>query len=279
MKKIISVLLTMVMFVCLSACSGETSPKEPAKVMETEQAKIEGVFVDNSYKDDGGKPLKMVYLFLTFKSNEKNFEVDAKYTKLIIGENTYESDFYKGSCDFMPSYYYSSFLEEIYVGNESKVALTFKVPEGDLQLGKTVTLSDYDMPVSGLTFLTDDFIMCDSLAEIAKTVDAAGYAEIEKKHAIADDETTKKVQKGLNGYYWTFYVTLGTSLQKHELEFTKPNKFEIRTSYISNTGTYEVHNGYIYLHYTTSDNVVEIPYEFKDGEIELDCDTAFSIYE
>jgi hypothetical protein len=140
--------------------------------METDAAKIDGFFVDDSYQDPDGKPLKMVYLFLTFKPSEKNYKVDAGYTKMTIGENSYDSVFYKNACRYMPSYYYSSFLEEVFVGSEQKVALTFKIPEGDLVAGKEVTLSDSDMPVAGLRFTSDDLVHCEKPEDIGAILDS-----------------------------------------------------------------------------------------------------------
>ena len=313
MKRIIALLLAAVLMMGLVACSGEkkepefedeieieedvdvkededtaeesetvevaTEPPAPAKTMETDVVKVDGFYVDNSHQESDGSPLKMVYVFLTFKPSQSNFKVDSKYTDLVIGENTYSSDFYKNACKFTPSYYYSSFIEDIYVGTECKLALTFKVPEGDLQPGKDVTMSDSSFSLDGLLFSTDDLVVCESAEEIGSLADPEAYAEIAYMRELADEETTKKVQKLINGYYWQFYVTLGTSLTKYELEFYSPNEFEVRTPYLSNNGTYEVHNGYIFLYYYTSDTPVEIKYEFQDGDVALYCADAFSIYE
>ena len=62
-------------------------------------------------------------------------------------------------------------------------------------------------------------------------------------------------------------------------EFMAPNKFEMRTKFGSNGGTYEVKKAFIYVTYSTNNATYKIPYEFKNGELILDCATAFSIYE
>ena len=294
MRKVFAFLLAVMMLFCCAACAAEENPEknnteenkteqpvetEPEKVMETDSAKIDGFLVDESYTDTDGKPLKMVYLFLTLKAGDSNFNADSKYTKLQIGENTYESDFYKNACQFMPNYYYSSYIEDVFVGTEFKLALTFKVPEGDLAAGTDVTVSDTSVPVAGLRFSTDDLIKCDSAEAVGAKVDPEGCAEVAKSRELADEATAQKVRDGMNGYYWEFYVTLGTQVTKYELEFYAPNEFEVRTPYLSNSGTYEVHNGYIFLHYTTSDTPVEVRYEYANGEVSLYCSEAFGIYE
>lgn len=286
MKKLISLLLATVLILSMAACAAQApggdlfdEPTEPAKVLEDDKVKLDGFFVDNSYVDSEGKPLKLVFVYLTFKAGETNYKVDAKYTKMKIGENEYDSDFYKRSNPYTPNYYYSSYIEEIFVGKSCKLLLTFKVAEGDLVAGKDVTLSDSEMPVAGLRFSTDDLVVCENHEEIGKLVDPEGAAQIADKREEADKATVKKVRKAVNGYYWTFYVTLGTSPMKYELEFKSSNKFELRTPLLNNSGTYEVTKGYIVLNYKTGGDAIEIPYEFKNGEINLDCSTPFSIYE
>ena len=257
----------------------ETAPTEPAKVTETENIKMDAFLVDDTYVDSDSAELKMVYLFLTVSAKEQNMKVDSKYTKLKIGSNSYDSDFYKGTCDYAPNYYYSSFIEDLYVGSDIKLALTFKVPQGDLVAGKDVTLEDSDLPVAKLRFTTDDLVTCSGIVEVGKAADPAGAeAEIEK-HQPANDATVKKVRKSLNGYYWTFYNTVGTAVMKYEIEFKKTNKFEVRTSLLKNSGTYEVLNGYIVLNYKTGGNALEVPYDYKDGKLNLYLSEAFSIYE
>ena len=266
---------------CGQATAGtatEPAPTEPAKVTETDNVKLEAFLVDNTYVDSDSSALKMVYIFLTVSAKNENLKVDSKYTSLKIGSNSYDSDFYKGTCDYAPNYYYSSFIEDLYVGNDIKLALTFKVPEGDLVAGKDVALSDSSFPVSDLRFTTDELVACSGVQEIGKIADPSGAAaEIEKREP-ADDATVKKVRKSLNGYYWTFYNTVGTSLMKYEVEFKKTNKFEVRTSLLKNSGTYEVKKGYIVLNYKTGSSI-EVPYEYKNGEINLNLNDAFSIYE
>ncbi|MBQ4556222.1 MAG: hypothetical protein IJA60_01060 [Clostridia bacterium] len=304
MKKIISLILVLVMMFTFAACSSDentpadtegdsavvttteettvaTTEPVDVNVTETENLKLDGIYVDSATVVEEGTPLRMVYVFFTLKPQNANMKMDSKYTKMTIGEsNVYDSDFYKGSCDYMPNYYYASFIEDVYVGTEAKLALTFKIPEGDLKGGKTITFSDSDFPVKDLKLTTDEVIFCENVEKIAEAADPEGYADMTYKFAPADDATVQKVKNSINGYYFTFYVSAGTQVMKTEIHFNAPNKFEVKSQFGSNSGTYDVRNGYIFCTYNSNNNTVEIPYEFKDdGGIRLDCDKAFSIYE
>ena len=306
MKKALSLILALMLCLSLCACGGQntseptdaptsepteapttepteaptTVPTEPPIVLENDNVKVDGIFVNTSHQEEDGSPLKMVYVFLTVSAKDANLSVDSKYTKLTVGANTYESDFYKGSCQYMPNVYYSSFIEDVYVGTNIQLGLTFKIPEGDLTGSKDIVLSDSSIPMDGLKFTTDEIVFCNSVQEIGEIADPEGCAAEVQKHEPADEETTKKVRNCINGYYYTFYVSAGTSLMKYEIEFASPNEFEVRTPYLTNSGTYEVCNGYIILTYSNSGITLEIPYEWSDnGEVGLYLSEAFSIYE
>ncbi len=278
MKKFIAVLLVVMMLFSLIGCNNISKPE---KVTSNEYVNIDGIYVDTSYEDKESSALKMIYLFLTITAKDKNLKIDSNYTKMKVADtNSYDSVFYKGLCAYAPSYYYSSFIEDLYVGKEMGLALTFKVPEGDLTAGKEIVFEDTNLPVDDLKIKTDDIVFCESEKQICKKADPEGYAKEKTKHEDADDATVKKVRSYLNGYYYTFYVTTGQTVQTHEIEFFAPNKFEVRTSLgTSNGGTYKVKNNYIYVTYSESKHTVKIPYEIKNKEVILDLDTAFSIYE
>lgn len=280
MKKIIAVLLVLVLSVTLFACvsnkdGGASIGETNATVLSNENVTIDGVYVDSSYTDDDESPLKLVYLFLTVTAKDSNLEVDSNYMKMKINDaNVYESEYIPGACDYASSYYYSSYIEDVYVGEEVKLALTFKVPEGDLTGSKAITFEDTAIPVNDLRITTDDLVFCEKSELIFEKADPTGYAAEMDKKAPADDATAKKVKKEINGYYWTFYVNKTT----YEIEFFNGNKFEVRTSLgTAQQGTYTVQKGYIFCTYPDTGYTVEIPYEFKDGEFELDAVSAFDV--
>jgi len=253
-------------------------PAEPVCVYETDNIKIEGIYVDSSYRDDDNSPLRMVYMFYTLTATDENLKIDSKYTKLTInGKNAYESEHIPRACKYMDSYYYSSYIEDVYVGTSLKVVATFKIPEAELTAGKTVTISDTQMPnEEELLMLTDDIVSCEGIEAIAALADEEGYSNAMYLREDADAETTQWVQSRINGYYWWCYV----NYTKYELEFASKNKFEVRTSLgTKQSGTYVVKNGYIVCTYSSTGHVIEVPYTIEDGQIKMDIASAFNVFE
>ena len=272
MKRVFAALLALTLVLAFAGCAAvEEGPKNANQYLT-----VEGLYVDTTYESDDGKIL--LYAAINVNAADKNLEVDAKYTPINIGENNYESEFYKGTCKYMPNYYYSSFIEEVPIGTQLKWALTWEVYEADLEAGKTITFGD--SMFNGIELVTDDVVTCEGIEAVGLLADPAGSAEIVEKSAPADEDTVKKVRNAINGYYFKFQVTVGTSLIEYELEFSSPNNFEVRSMGISNGGTYDVRNGYIYCTYPTNGHTIEVPYSFDaSGEIGLNCSAAFSIYE
>ena len=235
--------------------------------------------VDNSYIDKDGGPLKLVYLFYNFIATDENLKIDSKYTKLTInGKNTYSSDHFSSTASamkFMPNYYYSSYIEDVYLGASQLVAATFYIPEADLTAGRTITISDSQIPgCEDIFFYTDDIEFFKSGEEIAKKIDPDGYAEIMVAFDEADAETTRLVKSQINGFYWWCYVNYTT----YEVEFWSENNFEVRSSLgVTNQGTYSVRNGYIFCTYYSNGTTIRIPYEIVNGDVEMDLADAFDV--
>lgn len=282
MKKTIALLLALVLCLALCACGGngaESGAPENSQVLETENISIEGICVDDSYVDDEGSPLKMVYLFYNFTAVDSNLKIDSKYTEMTIGEtNTYESDNFADSaaaCDYTKNYYYSSYIEDVYLGTSLKVIATFKVPEGDLAPGKVITFADSQIPgIEAIKISTDSIQRFATPEELAQAMDPEGYASEMLAREDADAETANAVMNKINGYYWSFYV----NNTAYEIEFWAPNNFEVRTAFGANSGTYTVKNGYVFCTYPSNGYTVEIPYVLNEGEIDLDTIAAFDVH-
>ncbi|MBQ7971204.1 MAG: hypothetical protein IJ294_02495, partial [Clostridia bacterium] len=90
----------------------------------------------------------------------------------------------------------------------------------------------------------------------------------------ADASKVAQVQSLINGYQWSFYV----NYTSYKLEFEATNNFTLKTTLGSNSGTYSVLNGYVLLTYQNG-NTVEIPYDIKDGKINLEGTDAFDVKE
>lgn len=273
MKKIISVVLIVMLALSLCACGGEKNKT----VYETENLKIDGICVDDSYADKNGRPLKMVYLFYTVNAGDTNIEIDSKNTEITIDENnTYVSDHLNSAVarKYISNYYYSSYIEDVYVGETKKIMTAFEIPEGDLELGKTITFFDSQIKdMKDIRMNTDDIQHFSSAEQLAEAMDPEGYAAEMLARENANEATTNAVKKIINGYYWEFYV----NNTYYELEFSAPNNFEIRTALGKNSGTYSIKNGYIFCTYPSNQYTVEIPYKLVNGDIDLDTVSAFSV--
>ena len=154
-------------------------------------------------------------------------------------------------------------------------ALTFYIPEGDLAPGRTITLSDDQMPgCESFLLSTDDVRHFESGEAMAQAMDPEGYDQALLAYEEADPETADLVKSLINGYYWSCYV----NMTAYELEFWAEDNFEVRSSLgTSATGTYTVRNGYIFCTYPDTGYTVEVPYELVDGEIDLDMIAAFDV--
>lgn len=246
-------------------------------VLETAHVTIDGIYVDDSYSNPDYPGTKLVYLFFTAKAPDGNYKVSSRLIDMTFeGVNTYESEMYPydtgAGAKFASSYHYDSSLTDVFIGNGTKVAATFRIPEGELEPGRAVSIDDGNYAnFDGTKLYTDDFIHMDGAEAIAEAVDPEGYAAEIKRREPADSGTAQTVQSLLNGYMWTFWTTYPVSTT-YEIEFWDPNNFEVRTSLLpgGNGGTYEITNSYIMCTYSSNGTTIEIPYQLSNGDIELD---------
>lgn len=303
MKKIIFCLLFAVLILALAGCghsadspsdtavsAAEAAPTAeptppptaapeptPSVVTQTAYMNIDGIYVDSGYQEDDGSSLRMVYVFYTATTDSDTLKISSSSMQITINDaNTYSAEHYPGACTFMNSYYYQDYLQDVYFGEERKFVETFKIPEGELAPGRTLSFSKSQIPETDkLVMKTDDIITCDSPEEIAQAIDPDGYAEEQWKQTDADAETIARVKEQINGYEWSFYVN-NTS---YKIEFWD-NQFNLSVPSVgvTNIGTYSVKNGYIYCTSDSNGAVVKIPYTFDDsGEIDLDVTYAYDI--
>ena len=297
MKKLTASLLAAVLALSLAACAGESggsaattspsavptpspTPSGPQEVTATSCLTIDAICVDDSYVEEEGSPLKMVYLFYTLTAADENLSIDSKYTDMTInGTNTYESDHFASAaaaCEYTGSYYYSSYIEDVYVGSSLKVAATFKVPEGDLAAGRSITLADDQIPdAEQILMSTDDLQRFATPEELAQAIDPDGYAAEMANREPADAQTTSLVKSQINGYQWSFYV----NNMSYSIEFWADNNFQLSTGLgTSNSGTYTVQKGYVVCTYPgMEDTPVRIPYTVTNGEVDLDVVAGFDV--
>lgn len=298
MKKVVILMLTLALCLNLWACGSEkqeaetvaeTTEKVTEPIVETTEAavtvsgesahcKIDGIYVDNGFEDADHPNMKMVYVCYSVFTNDQNLSVSSKYSELTFESgNTYSSEtYFKSCCDWIPSYYSSDYLEDIYMGESLKVVSTFKVPMAEFDNGERIDVCPYGIPRDEeLYYRADQVQFFDSADALAQAADPEGYARIQALHEPADAQTVNQVKNAMNGYYWSFYVN-STS---YEIEFYAPNRFQVRVRAlgVNNGGTYEVQKGFVVCTYDSNGSVVEIPYSWKNNDIDLNLTDAFDV--
>lgn len=277
MKRFLALILALVMVLSLAACGGGSDDNGKGdsgsqSVMSTETVTVDAVCVDDSYRDDDESPLRMVYVFMTITPANENLQTGSTLFSMTIGEsNTYDSEHYPSANEYADSYYYSSYLEDIYVGSSLKLVSTMLVPEGDLTAGKTVTLSSSLIAdVEGIHFTTDDIHHFNSDEEVTKAADPDGYAAAMAAREPADEKTAAFVKNYITQYTFNLYMT-GVSLK---LSFQGDN-FTLKSTLGTNGGTYVIQKEYIVCTYDSTGYSVEIPYTIEGDKVDLDTTTAF----
>ena len=271
----------------MAACGGQPAqesepaeqdaPEEPSLVTETNTATIDGLYVNDGYVDEENDQLKLLYLLYTLHPEDENLEISSVGTRLTINDkNEYESERSIGACKYMASYYYSDFIEDVYMGSTLKVAETFEVPAADLESGRTITLENLHVEDFAEILLSTDIIThCESAEALAQAADPDGYAEAQRLREPADEATAATVSNAINGYYWSFF----TNNTSYRIEFFAPNSYTLSTMGLDTTGTYQVTNGFVVCTNGTTGAVNELPYTLNGSNVELDPATGFSVYE
>lgn len=271
----------------MTACEGQPTqgdepteqeaPEEPSVVTETNAATVDGLYVNEGYVNEENDQLKLLYLLYTLHPEDENLEISSVGTRLTINDkNEYESERSIGACKYMASYYYSDFIEDVYMGSTLKVAETFEVPAADLESGRAITLENLHVEdFAEILLSTDGVTHCDSAEALAQMADPDGYAEAQRLREPADEATVATVSNAINGYYWSFF----TNNTSYRIEFFAPNSYTLSTMGLDTTGTYQVTNGFVVCTNGTTGAVNELPYTLNESNVELDPATGFSVYE
>ena len=279
LKGLMYVLVLVVGVFALTGCGknnfSSNNENSSNSKMSNDIIKVDGVYLNNEYTDEDG--LKQIVLFYTLTAGEENIDISSAEFNLKINKNEY-SPINDINTPNLTQYYYSNFIEKVYVGKSLKVAEIFNVPDGDLVSGKEITLTNFEDYAKGIKMSTDDIKKMDDLTAISLDVDK-DYAtkkqdEEKEKLTDADEATVNKVKNDLNGYYFDIPAFVGEVYTNYKLEFESPNRFTVTATIsgnsISNTGTYRVTKGYIVLHYDTDGKDVNTPYRYENGDITID---------
>lgn len=111
-------------------------------VMKTDYMTIDGVYLDDSYVDEGNPNNRMLYAFFTFTTPDANYGISSKSANLVVqGVNSYSAEIYRGTGQYASSYHYDGSITDVNVGSQTRVVMTFKVPEGEFAEGREITLT------------------------------------------------------------------------------------------------------------------------------------------
>lgn len=183
------------MALTLAGCGGFSS------VTQTDYVTVNGVYVDDEWRDSDNDSLRMVYVFYTVESPSENLRISSNGLKLNVdGANDYHSTKVTRAGAPFGSYYYDAVIKDVYVGDKLQVLSTFEVPEAELEEGKTLTLESSDIPtIDEIKIPTNDIVFCSSATEIAEKVDPEGYAAEQQKLQPAPEDVTNRVKAAMNG--------------------------------------------------------------------------------
>lgn len=238
---------------------------------------IDGIFVNKGYQNKDHESMVQLVLCYTLTSKSENYKVIGNNTKLTFnGGNSYQAGHSPQSCLYLGNYYYgSSYIQNVYVGEELKMVDTFQIPKDELTAGRKLLLSNsYINGMDMLSLTTDEIIFCEDMKVIAKTVDPEGYEKMVDALTEAGSKTKEKVRSYVNGYYWDFYV----NSISYRLEFAK-STYTLQSMGMKTKGKYTICNGYIILTNDATGAKNYLPYTIKNGDIDLDVTTGFDVKE
>lgn len=288
MKRIFTVLLAWIMMFTLCAfsktdeksarttvTSGKPSQTILRKVSDKKDIvivdrndyfKLDAICVNDSYRVQRNNALRQVYLFFTVTAKDRNLEVDSKFMYLTInGVNKYQSYRILDGRNYFPNYSHSTYLEDIYIGQELKIFTTFEIPETDLTPGRTITLQDSEIPeINAITLSTDMIQYFDGQEEMAKAVDIEGY----EKYVHSQEEADAAERRSVNDYiigrtYWSRVNGI-----MYSVAFSSGNRCEVTMGPMVTDATYSIRNGYIFIHTVHKpEKPFMIPYTIDDNGV------------
>ncbi len=255
--------------------------KQSTKGLQTSKyVDLKGIYVDKS--DQAEHPNEaLLYVLYTVKSDDKNIKF---YTYLannpgtaltikINNTNEYKDTIYASLDQNFRNTGYENLNngQEVLSGTSMQCIGAFRVAQNDLKQGNIIelTLNGTNSFKEVFEYKTDDVQYFDNAEEILKNADYETYEKaqnIEKERLAEVDQNLKSQIKAVlqeNYYYW--YI----STIRMQIEFNG-DRFNITsaigTSSIGNSGTYEIRNKVLLLHYDNG-TTNEFEYEFKNGEV------------
>ena len=118
--------------------SSSSTNQNNENLLANDNITINGIYLNQGHTNKEG--LKQIVVFYTIKAGDKNIDVSSNGFNLKINNtNTYSPTVESDTPNFT-EYYYSEFIEHVYVGKTLNVAATFNVPDGDLSPDKDIAI-------------------------------------------------------------------------------------------------------------------------------------------
>lgn len=236
----------------------------------TDQVRVDGIYVNQSYESDDH--LIPLYLYLSVTATNEDLKLYSQNVTLTFDdESSYDSQVLFNSMNkYQEKYHYSEYVENVYGGETGNVCITFLVPASRLENAESFTIACSHIPtVDQLRIPTSDILYLDSDEEICSQADPEGYQHDQTLRQSADADRVKAVQDNLSGRYWLVSTFKDTSTCR--ITFKSPNLFDMEFLGRTNSGIYEVREGYIYCSYDEGITYnLQIPYTIdENGKVTL----------
>lgn len=234
----------------------------------TQTLNVDGVYVDTAFESSDGK--MPVYVFLTVKATEEDISLYSKNVTLTFDDgSSYDSEFFSSLNAHQEKYYYSEYVEHLYGGETGYLALTVRVPMSRLDAAKSFTISAWQVPgIEKLRIGTKDVVRLEGDEAICSQADPEGYAHNMTLREPAGEERAKAVEENLTGRYWIVSLKDGASTCR--VSFGEDRTFGMTLWDVTNSGTYDIREGYLYCSYDGRTYPLQIPYTLDEyGKVDL----------
>lgn len=234
----------------------------------TQTLHVDGVYVDTAFESSDGR--MPIYVFLTVKATEDDISLYSKNVTLTFDDgSSYDSEFFSSLNAHQEKYYYSEYVEHLYGGETGYLALTVRVPMSRLDAAKSFTIEARQVPgIEKLRIGTKDVVRLEGDEAVCSQADPEGYAHNMTLREPAGAERAKAVEENLTGRYWIVSLKDGASTCR--VSFGEDRTFGVTLLGVTNSGTYDIREGYLYCSYDGHTYPLQIPYTLDEyGKVGL----------
>lgn len=234
----------------------------------TQTLNVDGVYVDTAFESSDGK--MPIYIFLAVKATEDDISLYSKNVTLTFDDgSSYDSEFFSALNAHQEKYYYSDYVKHLYGGETGYLVLTVRVPMSRLDAAKSFTIEAQQVPdIEKLRIGTKDIVRLEGDEAICSQADPEGYAHNMTLREPAGEERAKAVEENLTGRYWI--VSIANDTGTCRVSFEENRTFGVTLLGVTNSGTYDIREGYLYCSYDGHTYPLQIPYTLDEyGKVDL----------